>query len=147
MTKYEQFLKACNVMSEQEFNEVIDSLPVKEIDPIPILYFDGLDDLSDQDELSRTIIDNILYNWHYVFCDTANFNSKTFDLGDVDSLEDLEEIKNKFEGWTISNYGELKEDLEKDEQLSKEEKEFDNLIDTIKSKADLVQLQKFVETL
>ena len=147
MTKYEQFLKTCNVMSEQEFNEVIDSLPIKEIDPIPILYFEGLDDLSDQDELSRTIIDNILYDWHYVFCDTANFNSKTFELEDVDSLEDLEEIKNKFEGWTISNYDELKEDLEKEEQLSKEEKEFDNLIDTIKSKADLVQLQKFVETL
>lgn len=145
MTKYEQFLEACNVMSEQEFNEVIDSLPVEEIDPIQC--FEGLDDLSDQDELSRTIIDNILYDWHYVFCDTANFNSKTFELEDVDSLEDLEEIKNKFKGWTISNYDELKEDLEKEEQLSKEEEEFDNLINTIKSKANLVQLQKFVETL
>lgn len=145
MTKYEQFLKACNVMSEQEFNEVINSLPVEEIDLIQC--FEGLDDLSDQDELSRTIIDNILYDWHYVFCDTANFNNKTFELEDVDSLEDLEEIKNKFKGWTISNYDELKEAMEEEEKLSKEEKEFDNLINIIKSKADLVQLQKFVETL
>lgn len=145
MTKYEQFLKACNIMSEQEFNEVINSLPVEEIDPIQC--FEGLDDLSDQDELSRTIIDNILYDWIYVFCDTANFNNKTFELEDVDSLKDLEEIKNKFKGWTISNYDELKEAMEEEEKLSKEEKEFDNLINTIKSKANLVQLQKFVETL
>ena len=143
MTKYQQFLESIDIIPEDLFNKVIDSLPEVDIDLIDF----ELNEADSLDDIVNQIITYILQDWDCVYVDSLDFENKTFSLEDVQSLNDLNEIKEVFSKWTISNYDELKEDLEKEVQLSKEEKEFDNLINTIKLKANLVQLQKFVEEL
>lgn len=137
MTKYQEFLEANEVIPEDLFNEVISSLPEVDINEIK------LDDLNSLDELSQCIINIVLEDWKYVYSENVDFENKTFRLEDVDSLSDLEEIKEKFQKWTISNYDEVIEQLESDS----EDKEFYNLIDTLRMNATIEQLRKFVNEL
>ena len=65
--------------------------------------------LDSQDEIASEIIATILLNWSQVTCECVNFEKKTFDLVDVESLKDLREINATFSKWTITNYDECKE--------------------------------------
>ena len=144
MTKYEQFLDSNHIISEKDFNEVLDSLP--EIDIESIEWDEDMRDY-DQDLLSRTIIDNLIAEIDYVYVDDISFSDKAITLGDVDNLEDLNEIKELLPKWTIENYDEIIEDIKERSKEEKDEEEFDRLLNTIRFKASLDQLKKFVETL
>lgn len=114
MTKYEQFLDKAGVISEESFNEIIDSLPDFDIDDAD---FSNLYDFSSKNEILESIFSVILNQWNYVYVDNLDFDSKTVELDDVETIEDLEEIKNTLSKWTISNYEDLKESInEKNEE-------------------------------
>ena len=122
MSKYQEFLNECNIISEDKFNEIIDSLPEFNMKDLDLSELDYVSFRS-QDEISKCIINSILYDWNYVFVDNINFKEKTMELFDVDSIEDLESIKNKFSKWTITNYEEIKIEIleaEKDIKRSNE---------------------------
>lgn len=108
MTKYEQFLDKAGVISEESFNEIIDSLPDFDIDDAD---FSNLYDFSSKNEILESIFSVILNQWNYVYVDNLDFDSKTIELDDVETIEDLEEIKNTLSKWTISNYEDLKESI------------------------------------
>ena len=137
MTKYQEFLKAINVISEESFNEVINSLPEVEIESIDFEYDDT------QDDIARQIINYLLSKFDYVYVDDIDFAEKTVDIDDVDSLDDLKEIVSMFPKWTIANYDELLEDMQERDQ----ESEVTSLLDEIKLNANLNQLKEFVKTL
>lgn len=143
MTKYQQFLESIGVISEDLFNKVIDSLPEIDID---LVNFE-LDEADSPNDIAIQIISYILQDWDYAYVDDLDFEDKTFSLDDVDSLEDLEEIKNKFTKWTITNYDDIVEQLKEEEKESEEDKEFESLLNEIRYKANVEQLKKFVDSL
>ena len=142
-TKYQQFLESIGVITEDLFNEVIDSLPEIDID---LVNFE-LDEADSSNAIAIQIITYILQDWDYVYVDDIDFKHKTFLLEDVNSLEDLEEIKNTFTKWTITNYDDIVEQLKEEEKESEEDKEFESLLNEIRYKANVEQLKKFVDSL
>lgn len=140
-SKYEQFLDSCNIIPECNFNEIIESLPEVDLDKV---YFDSLYDLDVEDDIAKVIIDAILSNWQYAYCETADFENRTFELSDIESLEDLEEIKDYFcenSEWHIENYEDLKEELEQENKNINKQK----LLDIISSNATLSDLEKIIK--
>lgn len=143
MTKYQQFLESIGVIPEDSFNEVINSLPEVDIDLIDF----ELDEADSLDNIAEQIITYILQDWAFVYIENVDFENKTFSLEDVDSLEDLEEIKNTFTKWTITNYDDIVEQLKEEEKESEEDKEFESLLNKIRHKANIEQLKKFINSL
>jgi len=143
MTKYQQFLESIGVVSEDLFNEIIDNLPEVDID---LIEFE-LDEADSLDEIARQIISYILQDWEYVYVDDLDFENKTFSLEDVQSLKDLEEIKDTFSKWTITDYDDFVKQFEEEENENKEHKEFESLINKIRFNATIEQLRKFVDSL
>jgi hypothetical protein len=139
MTKYQEFLNGINVIPEDLFYEVLDSLPEYDSDKIDFL---NIYDYTSQDEIAAEIIATILYNWPSVTCECVNFEKKTFDLVDVESLKDLREINATFSKWTITNYDEYKEIL-LGEETNKEKDVFIHNYDF--SNVPLEDLKKFLE--
>jgi hypothetical protein len=139
MTKYQEFLNGINVIPEDLFYEVLDSLPEYDSDKIDFL---NIYDYTSQDEIAAEIIATILYNWPSVTCDCVNFEKKTFDLVDVESLKDLNEINTTFSKWTITNYNKCKEEF----LLEEKEKERDAFIYNYDfSNVPLEDLKKFLK--
>ena len=143
MTKYQQFLESIGVIPEDSFNEVINSLPEVDIDLIDF----ELDEADSLDNIAEQIITYILQDWAFVYIENVDFENKTFSLEDVDSLEDLEEIKNTFTKWTITNYDDIVEQLKEEEKESEEDKEFKSFLNEIRYKANVEQLRKFIDSL
>ena len=143
MTKYQQFLESIGVITEDLFNEVIDSLPEIDID---LVNFE-LDEADSLNDIATHIISYILQDWDYAYVDELDFENKTFSLDDVYSLKDLEEIKNTFTKWTITNYNDIVKQLEEEEKESEEDKEFESLLNKIRYKANIEQLKKFIDSL
>ena len=145
MTKYQEFLNNVGVIPEDLFNDIIDSLPNIDIANID---FSDLYELGSCDEISEYIISYKLNDWICCYSENINFENKTFELYDVESLEDLEEIKNFFSKWTITNYDELKETITESEEESKKLDKIDELIQEIRYKCDDIdKLEKFVNSL
>ena len=146
MTKYQEFLNNAGIIPEDLFDEIINSLP--NIDIADIDFSSDLYELGSCDEISEYIINYKLNDWNYCYLENINFENKTFELYDVESLEDLEEIKNFFSKWTITNYDELKEIITESEEESKKLDKIDKLIQEIRYKCDNIdKLEKFVNSL
>ena len=120
MTKYQEFLNNAGIISEDLFNEIVNSLPEYDTNKAD---FSNLFMLDSQDEIASEIIATILFNWPCFTCENVDFERRTFDLVDGSSLEDLEEIKKAFSKWTINNYEECKEWF-LDEKEDEEKTEF-----------------------
>ena len=138
MTKYEQFLDKAGVISEESFDEIIDSLPDFDIDDAD---FSNLYDFSSKNEILESIFSVILNQWNYVYVDNLDFDSKTVELDDVETIEDLEEIKNTLSKWTISNYEDLKKSINEE---NKENDEKSLLISLIMD-LDINKLKEIVD--
>ena len=112
MTDYEYFLESVGVIDENSFYEVLHSFP-KIYDIKGIDFSDTMYTLESKDEISQCIINSILSDFPFVWCKNVNFEEKTFELDDCDSLKDLENIKKLFSesNWKLSNYDEVKQDL------------------------------------
>ncbi len=142
MITYNEFLNEVGIISEEEFNEIIASLPeINDFDP---QTFDlCLEDFQEKGNVAYLLIAYILDDFDYVYVEDVNFEDKCFALQDVDSLEDLEAIKKLFNNWTIENYDELVKELARKEK----EDGFDQLIEEVRQKASSEQLSEFLKTL
>ena len=139
MTKYQEFLNTAGIISEDLFNEIVNSLPEYDSNKVD---FSNIYMLDSQDEIASEIIATILLNWSCVTCENVDFERRTFDLVDGSSLEDLEEIKESFSKWTINNYEECKEWF-LSEEANKEKDVFIHNYDF--SNVPLEDLKKFLE--
>ena len=141
-TKYQQYLEKCDVIDEDSFNKIIDSFPEFNMENVTIeAYYDI-------NEICGAIIDSILSEWNYCYCEDVNFESRSFYLEDIESLDDLEEINNYFlenSDWTIQNYEELKEGLEEEAKTDKESNERERLLNIIKYNATIEELAQIIE--
>ena len=144
MTNYEYFLKNCNVITEELFNEVVDSLPECDIQSVNFVY-DLYDNLDSQDLISEVIINYIIKDYDYVFSEDVCFEDKKFTLSDCESLNDLEAIKELFEtkGWKIANYEDIKEDIIKMKEEEDSEIKKRSLFNSIISDVTLEELKEF----
>ena len=139
MTKYQEFLNKANIISEDSFNEIVDSLPEYDSSKVE---FESLYMFDSQDEIASEIIATILLNWSDVTCENVDFERKTFDLVDVTCLKDLREINATFSKWTITNYDECKEEC-LCEESNKEKDVFIHNYDF--SNVPLEDLKEFLE--
>ena len=145
MTDYQIFLEKIRVISEESFNDIINSLPKFDIDSIEFELYDE----DDENEIAGCFINSIIEDIDYDICaDDIDFKNKSFELYDVPNLETLVEISNKFSKWTISNYNEIVEEIEnkkEEEEKNKESKEKNTIINRVISKVPLYELAKLLE--
>lgn len=144
MTKYQQFLEKICVISEDQFDEIVKEFP--DID-ISLLELDSYDD-NTVDDVARAFVEVILRDYNYAYTDELDFEARTISLEDVESLEDLESIKQRFSNWNITNYGELREYLLQEEEENKKDAEHQNKMNLIADIVDNIpieDLKEFIE--
>ena len=141
---YKEYLEANDIISEGDFIEVMEWLPDVDID---FGRVDWCDYTQNHETLAHDIINEILYRWDYAYAEDVNWENKTIEIGDVRSVEDLNELKETFSKWTISNYDDLKQELEENIKQHKEEEEFEDLVCLVREKASLEQLREFLKSI
>lgn len=119
MTKYQQFLEKLFIISEDQFDEIVKEFP--DID-ISLLELNSYVD-NTVDDVARAFIEVILRDYGYAYPDELNFGARTISIEDVESLEDLESIKQKLSNWNITNYSELREYLLEEEKANEKDVE------------------------
>lgn len=136
--KYKQFLQLNKIISEEDFNKLLEAFPA-DID-LSNIDWDG-SDLNNIEEITEQLIQAYLnQKTSTAWCDDVSYKDKFFELYDIESLEELELIKNSFSNWNIRNYSIIAQALkEKDDN-----QRFDDLIDYIRFNVSLEQLEKFV---
>lgn len=143
MTKYQQFLEKLFVISENQFDEI-----VKEFPDIDISLLELNSDDNTVDDVARAFVEVILRDYDYVYPDELDFEAKTISFEDVESLEDLESIKQRFSNWNITNYDELKEYLLQEEEENKKDVENQKKMNLITNTIDNIpieDLKEFIE--
>lgn len=144
MTKYQEFLNKANIISEDSFNDIIETLPDFNMEDAEM---DNLFDYNSQDEIAAEIIATILQRWNYTTCEEVDFDKKTFEIVDVESEKDLEEIKNTFSKWSISNYDECLEEIKEIEEDQAKDEKREGLLNYIRNHASVEELEEFVNSL
>lgn len=143
MITYSEFLEQIDIISEEDFNEIIESLPDCDINDVA---FDSYS-RNDERDIAYAVINGILNNWNFAWTDSIDVDNRSFEVYDVECLSDLEEMKETFSGWTISNYEEMKNDLleeEKSNETDKERREKESLFNSIIDEISLDDLKKLV---
>lgn len=141
MITYKEFLDQIDIIPESEFNEIIESLPDCDINDI------DFDSYNDKRDIADAVINGILNNWNLAWTDSINVDNRSFEVYDVECLSELEEMKETFSGWTISNYEEMKNALleeEKSDEMYKERREKESLFNFIIDEISLDDLKKLV---
>lgn len=136
--KYKQFLQLNNVISEKDFNKLLEELPA-DID-LSSADWDGCD-LDEIEGIAEQLIQAYLnQKTSTAWCDDVSYKNKFFELYDIESLEELETIKNSFSNWNIRNSSIIAQALKEKDANQR----FNDLIDYIRLNANLEQLEKFV---
>ena len=145
MTNYEYFLSNCNILPEDLFNDVVNSLPECNIQDIDFDLYNA----DSQSEIATFIIDYILSDWNCVYSSEVYFADKTFYLEDCESLEDLEEIKERFDNtnWQIVNYENIKEEIQESDKKENEEIKKRSLFNSIINNISLKDLEEFANAI
>lgn len=144
MTKYQQFLEKICVISEDQFNEIVKEFP--DID-ISLLELDSYDD-NTVDDVARAFVEVILRDYYCAYPDELDFEDRTISFEDVESLEDLESIKQRFSNWNITNYDELREYLLQEEEENRKNTEHQKKMILIADTIDNIpieDLKEFIE--
>ena len=135
--KYQLFLEQIEVIPEDLFMDVVNSFPEFNIEEV------DFDECDSQDYIAKSILDYLLADgWSYAFADYINFENKEFEVLDVDSLEDLEEIRENFPKWSIVNYDDIKDTLEKEEKEKEKENEFRKKMTLFTELAEKISLEQ-----
>lgn len=111
---YQDFLSELGIISEEEFNEVINSLPEKiNIKNIYLTAYDSAD--YNQNLLAQVLLNHIISiaGWKQSSICDVDFDMKLLHIN-TDSLKELDELEEFFSNsvWSIENYGDLRRDLE-----------------------------------
>jgi len=144
MTKYQQFLEKICVISEDEFDEIVKEFP--DID-ISLLELNSYDD-NTVDDVARAFVEVILRDYDYAYPDELDFEDRTISIEDIESLEDLESIKQKLSNWNITNYGELREYFLEEEKANEKDAEHQKKMNLITNTIDNIpieDLKEFIE--
>ena len=104
---YKDYCNSIDAYTPEEFESALYNVPgaclKEEI---------SFDDYSSLDTIEEYIIqETILNNYNYVYIEKIQTEFKSLSLGDVDSIDDLNEIAQKLSPWIISNYNELCDEL------------------------------------
>ena len=145
MTNYEYYLSKCNILPEDLFNDVVNSLPECNIQDIDFDVYN----MDSQNEIATFIINYILSNWDSVYSEEVDFEDKTFFLEDCESLEDLKEIDERFANtnWSIINYEDIKEEIQESDRKENEEIKKRSLFISIINDISLKDLEEFVNAI
>ena len=130
MITYNDFLDRLHIPSEKEFNEIIKNLP-----PFDELDVD-FDYSPDYDDLYEKLFEyGFLSEYNCVYIGSMNYENKRVELGDIETLEELEDINNKLTaaGWTLVNYDEEKCYQEEEAAKEKEQNERDYILNEIRN--------------
>jgi len=132
MITYKEFLGQFGIINEEDFNNIIKSLPdngegieVGDTD----LY---ISDLNDVDEVCKQLLNLYLQEFACAYIEDVNYSKGTILLFDVTSLEDLKAIRELFSNWTIENYDEIVENIKELEADKIESKIFCDKIKLIR---------------
>lgn len=143
MVTYKEFLEKTNAISESDFNEVAILFPSVNIDLLDVQDYDPL--YCDKDDLSRFFVAAILEDYNCVYVDELSFEDKTLTLEDVDTLDDLKNIKSTLSDWTITNYNELEKCLIEEEEENKKDSEHINKMEFISEFIDNIPMEDLKE--
>ena len=155
-TIYRKYLKGINVIQEEEFNKILEILPIDLLDKAfsdlendSILYgfFENTRNIN---EVAIDLVNLILQDIIYVFCEDFTVSEASMYISDVDSLEDLEKIKNRFSKIKISNYEEIKKDLEEQEEqriLNDERNGKEAYLEYLRANCNLETIKNIVNTI
>lgn len=129
--EYRDFLENLDIITEAEFNEILNSFPTEDIKNLSIndFYWDANMSCN---EIAGDIFDKLLDKWDSVFVDSIDFDKREVELWDVQSIDDLNEIVKYFKEWDISNYDSLKEELGEIEKEDISIKEKETLLNKFK---------------
>ena len=143
MVTYKEFLELYNIISEEQFNELIKSLPDFDLESHTTII--DTDDLTSIETITEVILTNcILEDFSFVYAEVKSFENKELEIWDVQSLEDLEEIKNLLNKWTISNYDDIKQELLEEKQNTSEYNEKLDLFESIINNISVEQVKQIV---
>lgn len=143
MVTYKEFLELYNIISEEQFNELIKSLPDFDLENHTTII--DTDDLTSIETITEVILTNcILEDFSFVYVEVKSFENKELEIWDVQSLEDLEEIKNLLNKWTISNYDDIKQGLLEEKQNTSEYNEKLDLFESIINNISVEQVKQIV---
>lgn len=138
---YKDFLSELGIISEEEFNEVINSLPEKI--NIKDVYLAAYADY-DQNLLAQVLLNHIISiaGWKQSNIYDVDFDMKLLYIN-TDSLKELDELEEFFSNsvWNIENYGDLRRDLESIHKTTL------NQIYNLLKELSPEELQKFKESL
>jgi len=135
---YKEFLNEY-VISEEEYNDIKNSLPKKFTNDYISDYVDDPHD-----------INYVCFGFVGEYpIEEMNVHNKeiVLDSYQIDSIKELEDLRETFKGWSICNYIEILEELKEYEKEEEEERKREIYLDTISSKATLEQLEKFAKEL
>lgn len=117
MTKYQEFIEHCGVISEDKFNEILATLPEVNFKDVTTVTTD-IYNLDDIDIVFKDIIDYIIVDiTKYAYVDDVNCSKREIIIEDFDSIEELEKVRDLLSNWTIVNYNSIKKELEEEKEL------------------------------
>lgn len=119
MNKYEQYLRKVEVLSREEFNKIADLFPDVDINSI-----DVYDYRCSSTEVAEAFATVYLEEFDCAWVKDIDIENKIINICDVQSLEDLRKIKEKFSRWEIGNYKELLEVVEEIEYDNESNEEY-----------------------
>jgi len=130
MVKYQEFLHKLNIASEKDFNKIAEEFNFINIEDLDLM--DYCTEYIDLDELAKIFISAVVKNNSTSgFIDELDYTTKEISLWYINTLEELNAIKNKLPGWVILNEDEIIRENEKDKIIYNKMKLISDKIDNI----------------
>ena len=146
MTKYQEFLSKVGIISEEDFNEIVKEFP--DINISDLDFSDLWRETIYGEDVVRAFISSILnQNTKYAYLESVYLDEKKVEIYDLASQEELNDIKDKLSGWTISNEEELIEELREVEEEAIKDQEHEAKRKLFYSVIDNISLEELKEIL
>lgn len=129
---YDEYLRAIALISEEDFYEITNSLPKVSVEEFVKSLDDGIYDTESLYDLALIIINAILMRYTaHAYVDDLDLQSKYVYIGDIESVEELINVKRAFSqtDWTIASN--TMEEIEEAERIEAEESARDKCLKII----------------
>lgn len=130
--KYEEYLRATALLSEEEFNEIANTLPEVSFDEVEKSLNNGIYDTDSQYDLALIIINAILMRYtSNAYVEDLDLECKYIYVSDIGSVKELINVKRAFSqtDWTIVSN--TVEEIEEAERIEAEESARDKCLKII----------------